>query len=136
MKLLKGIIFAVLMLNIAPVISKERFAIPDSYKTKESPLPVSYLEDLQIFDTSVKLKNSEDVLLSCLLNDAAIKSEELYEQSYLIKVRSPVIMLFIFNHADFKKERWQGKKSNNEGVVLLSTLAKFIKANSLCNETT
>jgi hypothetical protein len=133
---LKGIIFAVLMLNITPVISKEIFAIPDSYKTKESPLPVSYLEGLQISNTSVKLKKPEDELLSCLLRDAAIKSEKLYEQSYLIKVNSPVIKLFIFNHIDFKKERWEGKKSNNGGVVLLSTLAKFIKANSLCNDTT
>jgi hypothetical protein len=116
-------------------ISKERFDIPNSYVQEGSVLPISYLEDLKIQNTKEKLSDIEKNKLSCLIIDAESTSLKLFDQSYMIKISSPIMKLFWANNPEFANLNWEGRYRKNGGTVLLTTISSFIKEQSKCENT-
>lgn len=99
------------------------FAVPvqaqETYRLPPGQLPISYLNELAVGDTSRELSESERRGLVRLLVRSYIVSIREYNQSYKLGVNIPVYMLLKTNFPDIAKDE-------GEGVVDLSAITAFV----------
>jgi hypothetical protein len=115
------------------VQAQELFQIPSSYEISGSVLPSKYLENYHINDDAEILSELDKKLLSCLLVNAASESKRIFNQTYYIRVKTPIISLFIVNYPKLLSHKWEGKTSGN-GVISLPSIKNFIMDYKLCEK--
>jgi hypothetical protein len=90
----------------------------ETYRLPAGQLPISYLNELSVGDTSRQLSETERRGLIRLLVKSHIVSVRNYNQGYALGVNIPVYMLLRTNFPEIAK--YEG-----EGVVDLAAITKF-----------
>lgn len=106
------LILLIVILVAVPAQAQETYRLP------AGQLPISYLNELSVGDTSRQLTENERRGLIRLLVKSHIVSIREYNQGYALGVNVPVYMLLKTNFPEIAK--YEG-----EGVVYLAAITKF-----------
>src|SRR5688572_2874999 len=103
----------ILLLVVVPAQAQETYRLPSG------KMPITYLNELAVGDTSRQLSESERRGLVRLLVQSYIVSIRKYNQGYPLAVDVPVYKLLKTNFPDIAKHE-------GEGVVMLSAITEFV----------
>ncbi len=101
------------------------FQIPPEYEKIHDYMPASYLDNYPVPDTRKKLNKNEKARLGYLIIVSNQVSEKKYHQTYLLKTNTQIFQLILSNFPDVAKLNWEGKGTENGGVIFLDELAKY-----------
>jgi hypothetical protein len=109
----KLILLTIILIVVAPAQAQETYRLPPGQ------MPITYLSELNVGDTSRQLSESERRGLVRLLVESHVVSVRKYNQSYPLPIDVPVYKLLKTNFPDIAKHE-------GEGVVMLSTITEFV----------